>query len=54
MADRDGILDSLRRRATAERFSAEPLEEELIRELVADAATAPSSFNIQHLSLIHI
>lgn len=49
------FLELIQRRVTVERFDASrPLSEERIRELVADAVLAPSSFNIQHWRFVAI
>lgn len=49
------FLELIRRRVTVERFDAsKSLSEEQIRELVADAVLAPSSFNIQHWRFVAV
>jgi len=51
----DVLLELLRGRVSVERFDpTRSLDEREIRELVADATTAPSSFNIQHWRFIAI
>jgi len=49
------LLELLRSRVSVEQFDpTRPLEEHEIRELIADATTAPSSFNIQHWRFVAI
>ncbi len=49
------LLELLRGRMSVERFDpARALDEREIRELVADATSAPSSFNIQHWRFVAI
>lgn len=49
------FVDLIRRRISVERFDPEhTLDDETIRALVADAAEAPSSFNIQHWRFIAV
>jgi nitroreductase len=51
----EALLALLRARTSVERFdSAHSLDEREIRELVADATLAPSSFNIQHWRFVAI
>jgi nitroreductase len=51
----DTLLELLRGRVSVERFDpARALDEREIRELVADATSAPSSFNIQHWRFVAI
>ena len=51
----DGLLELLRGRVSVERFdTARSLDEHEIRDLVADATTAPSSFNIQHWRFVAV
>jgi nitroreductase len=49
------LLDLLRERVSVDRFDpARGIDESEIRDLVADATTAPSSFNIQHWRFVAI
>ncbi|MCP3980575.1 MAG: nitroreductase family protein [bacterium] len=49
------LLDLVRRRISVEEFDAtHRLSEDQIRDLVADAAHAPSSFNIQHWRFVAV
>jgi len=51
----DPILRLIRQRVSTERFDTErELSEQQIRELIEDAACAPSSFNIQHWRFIAV
>jgi nitroreductase len=48
-------LELIRRRVTVERFDTKrQLDEQQVRELVADATLAPSSFNIQHWRFVAV
>ena len=49
------FLEMIRRRTSVERFDpARALDEDRIRQLVAEATLAPSSFNIQHWRFVAV
>ena len=55
MSGEHPFVELIRRRLSVERFDPDhTLDERTLRELVADAAEAPSSFNIQHWRFIAV
>ena len=48
------VSDAIRTRRTTKKFKPEPIPEATLKELIALTLAAPSSFNLQQLSLIHI
>ena len=54
MTEPHPFLELIRRRVSVEEFDPRPVDEATIRALVADAARAPSSFNIQHWRFVAV
>ncbi len=48
------FLEMIRQRASVETFDTRPVDDEMIRALVEDAARTPSSFNIQHWRFVAV
>ena len=48
------FLEMIRQRTSVETFDTRPVDDEMIRALVEDAARTPSSFNIQHWRFVAV